>query len=438
MNVAPELRSTIKGRVLVPGDEGFEQATRPWNVSVAQPVDAVVDAADADDVAALVRHARLNGRTVLTQPSGHGATGDVEGTILLRTGHLDEFDVRPSERTARVGAGVKWGRVMEAASPHGLTGLAGSSPVVSVTGYTVGGGLSWFSRRHGFAADAVRAFDIVDAGGDRARVTADSDPDLFWALRGGSGDFAIVTAIEFDLFPAPRLYGGRLTWPGEKAPEVLAAFREVTAAAPDELAVWFDLLQFPGAPPLAGVDFTFLGDAADAAGLLGPFDKIGGLLSDGRRVLPVAELGSITAEPTDPSPGSSRAELLTELTDDVAATLLEEPIDPLLSVQLRHLGGALARPHENAGASGRITEPYLLYMLGIAATPERGAAARGRQAEIATALTAATSGRKPYTFLTAGEKAASAFSPAALSRLREIKRDRDPLGVFRSNFPVNG
>ncbi|MFI0447077.1 FAD-binding oxidoreductase [Actinomadura sp. 6N118] len=437
MNIAHELSNTIKGQVLAAGDEGFEQASRPWNVAVPQPVDAVVDAADADDVAALVRYARLNGRTVLAQPSGHGATGDVEGAILLRTGRLNELDVRPAERIARVGAGVKWGQVLEAASPHGLAGLAGSSPVVSVTGYTLGGGLSWFSRMHGFGADAVRAFDIVDAGGDKARVTADSDPDLFWALRGGSGDFAMVTAIEFDLFPAPQLYGGRLMWPAAKAPEVLAAFREVSATAPDELAVWFDLLQFPGAAPLVAVDSTYLGDAADAAALLAPFDKIGGVLNDNRAVLPVAELGSITAEPTDPAPGRSRAELLTELTDDVAAVLLEKPIDPLLSVQLRHLGGALARPDGNAGASGRITEPYLLYMFGIPATPERGAAIRDRQAELATALTASTSGRKPYTFLAPGEKAASAFSPATLSRLRDIKRDRDPLGVFRGNFPIN-
>ncbi|GAA4227960.1 FAD/FMN-containing dehydrogenase [Streptosporangium album] len=130
-----------------------------------QPVLAVVEAGDADDVAALAGYARLAGLTVSAQPSGHGATGDVDGVILLRTGRLDGVDIRPGQRSVRVGAGVKWDRELTAASPHGLTGLAGSSPVPSVIGYTLGGGLSWFGRRHGFAADSVRALDVVDAGG---------------------------------------------------------------------------------------------------------------------------------------------------------------------------------------------------------------------------------------------------------------------------------
>ncbi|MEV4259707.1 FAD-dependent oxidoreductase, partial [Spirillospora sp. NPDC049652] len=190
MSIGNELRGVLRGTVLEAGDDGFERARRPWNLAVEQPVRAVVEAADAEDVAALVRHARLAGLTVATQPSGHGATGDTADAVLLRTTRLDELSVDPETRTARAGAGVKWGRVLEAASPHGLTGLAGSSPAVTVTGYTLGGGLSWFGRRHGFASDSVRAFEVVDASGTPARVTAASDPDLFWALRGGGGDLA--------------------------------------------------------------------------------------------------------------------------------------------------------------------------------------------------------------------------------------------------------
>jgi FAD/FMN-containing dehydrogenase len=432
MDIGDELRSVVRGSVLAAGDDGFEQARRPWNLAVDQPVRAVVDAADADDVASLVRRARLMGLTIATQPSGHGATGNVEDVVLLRTSRLGELDVRPDRRLARVGAGVDWGRVLRAASPHGLTGLAGSSPVVTVTGYTLGGGLSWFSRKHGFASTSVRAFEIVDADGTRSRVTAESDPELFWALRGGGGDLAIVTALEFDLHPAPLLYGGRTVWPADKAPAVLAAYREVTATAPDELSVWYDLLQFPGAAPLVAIDSTFLGAGGDAEILLRPFDKVDGRLSDSRAMLPVAELGSITAEPTDPGPGHSRAELLTELTDEAVATLLSRPVDPLLSVQLRHLGGALARPSDSA--AGHLTEQFALYMFGIAG--ERSPEIRARQHEIARALVPYTSGRKPFTFLAPGERAANALTGDAIARLRHLKRSRDPLGVFRSNFPV--
>jgi UDP-N-acetylenolpyruvoylglucosamine reductase len=438
MTIRNDLRAAVNGRILTPGDEGFDAARRPWNLAVDQRVAAVVDAADAADVAAVIRRARLAGLAVLAQPSGHGASGESDGVILLRTGGLGGVEIRPEERLARVGAGVKWGEVLTAAGRHGLTGLAGSSPVVGVTGYTLGGGLSWFSRAHGFAANSVRAFDVVDADGARHRVTAESDPELFWALRGGSGEFAVVTATEFDLHPAPELYGGRMVWPAAAAAAVLEAYREVTRTAPDELTVWYDLLQFPGAPAVVAVDATYLGPAGEAGTLLRRFDTIAGRTGDSRGPLPIAELGSVTAEPTDPGPGMSRAELLTELTDDVAEALLARPIDPLLSVQLRHLGGALARPSADAGACGGLTEPYLLYTFGIPATPGKAAAVAGRQRELAATLTPHTSGRKPYTFLAPGERAAHAFTPAVLGRLRALKRERDPRGTFRTNYPVLG
>lgn len=435
MNIGDELRGVICGTVLAAGDEGFEQARLPWNLAIEQPVRAVVEAADADDVAALVRHAHLAGLTIATQPSGHGATGNTGEVILLRTTRLQDLEIRPRERVARVGAGVKWGRVLEAAGPHGLTGLAGSSPAVTVTGYTLGGGLSWFSRKHGFASQSVHAFDIVDATGIRTRVTAETDPDLFWALRGGGGDFAIVTAIEFALHPAPRLYGGRMLWPADKAPAVLDAYRQITATAPDELTIWYELLQFPGAAPMVAVDATFLGDAGHAETLLRVLDKIPGQLSDSRAMLPVSHLGSITAEPTDPGPGRSRAELLTGLADDAWPALLQRPIDPLLSVQLRHLGGALARP--SGTAAGHLDEPFALYMFGIPGQ-DGGIAVRDRQRQIADALIPHTTGRKPFTFLAPGDRAANAFTPTTLARLRALKRARDPRGTFRSNFPVLG
>ncbi|MFG3438726.1 FAD-binding oxidoreductase [Nonomuraea sp. NPDC047897] len=435
MSLHNELRTVLRGKVLVAGDEGFEQARRPWNRAVEQPVRAVVEAADADDVAALIRYARLAGLTVTTQPSGHGASGDAADLILLRTGRLDELHIDPGARVARAGAGVSWGSVLQAASPYGLTGLAGSSPAVTVTGYTLGGGLSWFSRKHGFASSSVRAFEVVDAVGARARVTAESDPELFWALRGGGGDFAVVTAVEFDLHPAPVLYGGRMMWPAELAPAVLDAYREITAEAPDELTVWYELLQFPGAAPLVAIDATFLGDGGGAETLLRPLEKIPGVISDSRALLPVAELGSITAEPTDPGPGRSRAELLTGLTDEVAAAVLERPIAPLLSVQLRHLGGALARPTDTA--AGHLEEPFALYMFGIPGQ-DGGAAVGDRQTELADALIPHTTGRKPFTFLAPGERAASAFTAQNLAQLRSVKRTLDPRGTFRSNFPVLG
>ncbi|MFE3447382.1 FAD-binding oxidoreductase [Nonomuraea sp. NPDC059194] len=399
-----------------PGDESFEQAAKPWNLAVHQPVRAVAEAYDADDVAEAVKLARKEGLALAAQPSGHGASGDVDDAILLRTRGLSSLEIDPAARIARVGAGVAWGQVQAAAAAHGLTGLPGSSPVVTVTGYTLGGGLSWFSRAYGWASSDVRSFDIVDAEGRRSTVTPDDE--LFWALRGGGGDFALVTSIEFDLHPAPHLYGGRVLWPADRAPEVLEAFREITATAPDELTLWFELLQFPGAPPFVAVDSTYLGQ--DASRLLAPLDRIGGALSDTRGLMPITALGDITGEPTDPSAGASKARLIDDL-DGILDRLM--PIDPLISVQIRHLGGALAKPSDSA--AGRLDEPYLLYLFGRPGVEDR-------QREIIDG------GRKPYTFLSPGESAADAFPAETLERLRGIKRRHDPDGVFRSNYPVLG
>ncbi|WP_149263694.1 FAD-binding oxidoreductase [Actinomadura sp. K4S16] len=426
------LRSAVRGRVLLPGDPEFDAARRPWNLAVEQPVEAVVEAADADDVAALVRHARTAGLGIATQPNGHGATGRTGGAILLRTRRLDALEIDPAARRARVGAGVASGRLQAAVAPHGLTGLPGSSPVVSVAGVALGGGLSWFGRAHGWVADSVTALEIVDADGRRRRVAADTDPDLFWALRGGGGDVAVVTSLELALHPAPHLYGGRVLWSAEHASEVMDAYRRITAAAPDALTAWLDLLHFPGADPMVAVDATYLGPADEARDLLRPLDGLPRPLSDGRAVMPVSELGAITAEPTDPGAGRSRAELLTALDDGAVKALLADPVAPLLSVQIRHLEGAFARPSDSP--HGPLTEPYALYMFGIPSDPATAEAVAAKQAALAGQLP--TTGRKPYTFLNPEETAANAFTPETLTRLRGIKTHHDPHNVFRSNFPA--
>ncbi|MFI6316639.1 FAD-binding oxidoreductase [Nonomuraea sp. NPDC050556] len=386
-------RNTIRGRVHLPGEAGFDD-------TVDQRVVAVVEAAGVDDIRALLRFAASAGIPVTTQPGGR--TG---GSILLRTGRLNEIAVDPRTRIARVGAGVRAGEVQAAASRHGLTGTPGSSPAVSVTGYLLGGGLGCFAREYGWAADHVRAFDVVDATGRPARVSADSDPDLFWALRGGGGDFAIVTAAEYALHPEPLLFGGRMTWPAERAAEVVDAFRAITADAPDELTVSVDLL------PLrrVAVDATYLGEEATARDLLHPLDRIGDLISDSRTMTP------ITAEPI------ARAELLTDLDDVAVKTLLSAPF----RVRIRHLGGALARHSDTP--HGAVSEQYAVHLSG---------AIRDRQHALIAALGDKVTGRKPFAFLAPGESAAQAFSPDTIDRLRRIKRERDPKGVFRSNFPV--
>ncbi|MBN6054791.1 FAD-dependent oxidoreductase [Nonomuraea sp. RK-328] len=431
-----DLRHAVRGRVLLPGEDGFDEAARPWAMGVRQPVSAVVEAEDAADVAALVRYAREAGLTVTAQPSGHGASGDAQGVILLRTGRLDRVEVDAQARVARVGAGAQWGRVLAETGRHGLTGPAGSSPAVTVAGFVAGGGISWFGRAYGWAADSVRAFEIVDADGEQVRVTGESDAELFWALRGGGGDYALITSIELALYPAPSVYGGRITWPAARAGAVFDAFRRITADAPRELSVWINrMAPPPPAPPMVGVDVTYLGDDAEAKALLSAFDEIGGSLSDSRGLMDIADLGTIAAEPVEPSPMLARTELLTGLDEATLETLAGAGLAPLLNLQVRQLGGALAEADPAGGAGGALAEPYMLYLLGLR-LPHLADAVRARQAALVEALGEAVSGRKPYTFLAPGDDAAQAFPADALARLCEVKRHRDPYGVFRANFPV--
>ncbi|MFB7722607.1 FAD-binding oxidoreductase [Nocardia sp. NPDC056100] len=430
-----ELRGTIRGRVLTPGDADFEQAAAPWNTAVTQRPAVVVEAADAQDVAAVVRFARAAGRFVITQPTGHGATDAIEDAILLRTGLLNSVSIDPEARMARVGAGANWGQVQTAAAAHGLAGLSGSNPVVGVTGYTLGGGVGWFGRKYGWASNAVRAFEIVNAEGEQVRVTADNDPELLWALCGGGGDFGVVTALEFELFPVPRVYGGRVTWPGARLYEVWDLFRQLTSHAPDELSVWFQRFQFPQAPEMVAIDIAYLGDPERGRALVAAIDALGGAVADTRAVLSVANLGDITAEPTAPSPSVSRAELLTDLDDATVKVLLGESVAPLLNIQVRHLGGALGLP--GAGARGPLPEQYVVYLLGLG-LPQLRDAVSAKQNALVEALGAHISGAKPYTFLAPGESVAAAFDARTLERLRVLKRDRDADNVIRANFGVLG
>lgn len=430
-----DLRQSVRGRVLLSGDAEFEQASQPWNLAITQRVGAVVEAADADDVAAVLAQARKAGVPVVTQPTGHGATGDIDGAILLRTHRLNGIEIDPEARIARVGSGNAWGEIQKAAAAHGLTGLAGSNPVVGVTGYTLGGGAGWFTRKYGWASDAVRAFDIVDADGRPARVTADNDPELFWALRGGGGDFAIVTGLEFDLFPVPSVYGGRVMFPGARTTEVWETFRELTTDAPAELSVWFQRFQFPNAPEMVALDVAYLGDEEAGREAVAAIDKLGGFVADKRGVLTPAQIGEITSEPTDPSPSLSRGDLLTDIGDEVTKVLVDDAVAPLMNIQVRGLGGGFATAQPEGGARGPVTEPYLMYLLGLGIPQVRDAVAAKRQA-VVEALGDHISGSKPYTFLSPGETAAAAFDDATLARLRDLKRNRDQHNVIRANFPV--
>src|SRR4051794_11443886 len=218
-----ELRSKLAGTVVAPGDPSWDEARQAWNLHADQRPALVALPENVDDVVAIVEFARAGGLRVAAQGTGHNASAiaSLERTVLVRTCRMKGVAIDAPGRRARVAAGTVWAEVTGPASEHGLAPLAGSSPDVGVVGYTLGGGLSWLSRRHGLAANSVIAIEMVTADGRVVRTDRDHEPGLFWALRGGGGSFGVVTAIEFALHPAPSVYGGAMLWPWERAAEVL-------------------------------------------------------------------------------------------------------------------------------------------------------------------------------------------------------------------------
>ena len=199
-------RHAVRGSVLAPGDEGWDEARTPWNVQFEQHPALIVVPANSADVQAVVRFATANGLRVAPQGTGHGVAslGDLSDAVLVRMTELRDVEIDVEAQQARAGAGVIWEDVVNPAAEHGLVALHGSSPDVGIAGYTLGGGMGWLARKHGLAANSVTAIEVVTADGEFHRVDHTHERDLFFALRGGGGNFGIVTAIEFKLFPMRR------------------------------------------------------------------------------------------------------------------------------------------------------------------------------------------------------------------------------------------
>jgi FAD/FMN-containing dehydrogenase len=444
------LRTRLAGDVVGPTDAGWDDARRAWNVAFDQRPALVALPESAEDVQAVVVFAHERGLRVAPQGTGHnpGPLGPLDGTILLSTARMRGVEIDAARRVARIDAGVLWGEVTGPASEHGLAPLAGSSPDVGVVGYTLGGGLSWLGRKHGLAADSVLAIEVVTADGRLRRVDGVQDADLYWALRGGGGSFGVVTALELRLFDVPEVYAGSLWWPWERSAEVLHAWRDWSATAPDEVTTSIRIMQFPPIPivpePLRGrswvtIDGAFLGDAAAGGELLRPLRELGPELDLFESVSPAA-LSRIHGDPEEPTPAISASCMLRELTPEAVDSMLEVAGpgsgSPLLMVELRHLGGALGRRAPHAGALGSFAGEYLMYALTIPMAPELVAAFAATAPRLLAALAPVADGRNYLNFVEGEADPATFFEPGAYERLRAIKGAVDSGNLFRANHEI--
>lgn len=445
-----ELVRLATGRVTLPSDPGWDRSRRAWNLAVDQHPAAVVEAADAADVATVVRHAARTERRLALQRTGHGAASlqSLRDMVLVRTSALTEIAVDAQRHRARVGAGVLAHELGAAAGAHGLTFLAGSAPDVGVTGYTLGGGVGWLARRYGLACNRVVAADVVTADGEARRIHHEADPELFWALRGGGGSFAAVTALELELVPVAQVYAGSLLWPIERAAEVVRTWRDWTAQLPDTVTSIARLLRFPSSSavpgPLRGrqlvsVEAAFLDDVEAADVWLRPLRA---LRAESETFGPrsTLALGELHGDPRDPAPTLTETRLLHALSDATLDAILSSTgpgtACPLAAVDLRHLGGALSRSLPVHGVLDRLEAGYAMYAMGVPSTAERAGA-------VGASLTALREATAPWDagsqYLNLADRPVDPtrlFGPERSERLRAVKGAYDPSDRFVSNHPI--
>jgi FAD/FMN-containing dehydrogenase len=439
---AETLRGLCGGAVHLPGDPSYDMARSPWNIGLTDHPAAVVYPAFPDEVAEVLRAAAAAGLRVAVQGTGHGAPplqGRLADAVLLRTAAMSELSVDSDRRSVRAGAGVLWGDLTTAAGRHGLAALHPSSPDVGVAGYSLGGGIGWYARRFGLQCNSVTAVELVLADGTAVRATADSEPDLFWALRGGAAPLGVVTALEFDLVPLETVVAGYLVWDWTEVERVLPAWVAWCADAPDEATTSFRLVDVPPdelipaelhGRRLAMIDGAVLGDDAFAADILAPLRALAPEFDTVERVA-ADTLPRLHLDPEGPTPAYASSTLVSGLPDAAVAAVVDaagpRSGTRLAAAELRQLGGALGRPHPGGGALDHLDGGFLALGLGLG---EFANEVRQDAARFLAAVAPWATGRQYLPMLDERTDTRKVFPPGVHARLSAIRRAVDPDGLF--------
>ncbi|PZF82848.1 FAD-binding oxidoreductase [Jiangella anatolica] len=424
---ATVLRGAIAGAVHEPGDAAYDAHRKPLLPTLDPRPAVVVEARSTADVQAAVRAAREHDLAFSVQSTGHGTYVPNDGGLLLKTTAMSSVFVDPRRQVVRVRPGTVWGDVLAATRPYGLAPLSGSSPTVGVTGYTLGGGMGWLARKHGFAADSVLSADIVTADGSLLTVGPDRHPDLFWAIRGGGGGFGVVTSLEFRVYPVAQVYGGISWFDASRAGDALREYRDWAAAAPDEMSSAVTLGTIPDVEAMPAelrgrrafaIKTLYTGRADDAERLLRPLRLAAGpALVDGYRSMDYAD-AAMGGTP------SRFFDFIPVLGDDVVDTVVEAA-EAGSTVEIRNYGGATARPAAGAGPVSHRGVPFSVIL--DRPTPE-----------IVDRLRPHGIGGAFLNFLADTTRTSAAYTPADYARLRSVKAAYDPARFFAQGHAALG
>jgi FAD/FMN-containing dehydrogenase len=441
-----ELRSRVHGPVHAAGEDGLAGEVASWNLATQHAPAIAVGATCDADVAAAVSWAAVHGLRVAVQATGHGPVAAGPDSMLITTRRMQGVRIDPGRRIARVEAGVTWHRLLQTAAESGLAGPSGSSSGVGVVGYTLGGGLGPLGRHHGFAADLVTAVEIVTADGRLRRVSAESEPELFWAVRGAKSSLGVVTALEMELVPLADLYAGGIFFAGADAGPVLHAFRTWAPTLPEEVSTSIAIIRIPDlefVPELLRgqtalhLRYTYSGtDLAEGERLVAPMRAAGEILLDLIGRIRSTDMDSIHMDPVDPLATWEKGLLLSDVTEETVEALLAAAGPqvhlPLMIVELRLMGGQLARQPEVPNAVPGRGAAFAMLVIGPGA-PELAQVVPAAAKGVLGAMHPWKAPEGIVNFLgrvSGPEEVAAAYSLSTLERLRTLKAAFDPAGVF--------
>jgi FAD binding domain len=439
------LRASCTGVVATASDDAYAAEVSTWNLAVELRPLVAIGATNTADVAHAVRWAAELGLAVGVNTTGHGAVPNADGALLINTRRMTDVRIDVTSATATVSAGARLRDVTAAAAPHGLACVQGSSGSAGAVGFTLGGGLGVMSRTFGLAADRVLSIDVVTADGRSRTVDTDHHPDLFWALRGGKGNFGVVTSYRIALERLTTFYGGGLFFDGADARAVWHGYRQWIAEHTEATSSSVALLHLPPDPHLpapirgrrvAHVRLAHVGDHREGARLARRMRTFAPVVLDTLGELPITALDLVHLDPPNPTPAHERGCLLDELSDDTIDAILRHVTaedTPLVLVEVRHLGGAIARPPAIPSAVPGRAAPFLMFAI----APHVPALADISPRAVAGLLDAVRPWRHPETlpnFLGRSfrpDDVTAAWSPRTLDHLLDIKHGWDLVNVFR-------
>jgi FAD/FMN-containing dehydrogenase len=440
-----DVRATVAGRVIAPDDVDYDESRQVFNAAIDRRPALIVRPAAATDVSYVVTLAREHGLELAVRGGGHGMAGHgtSDGGIVLDLSDMAELVIDPERRTAEAQAGLTAGEYTTAAAAYGLATGFGDTGSVGIAGITLGGGIGWFVRKHGLTVDDLLAVELVTADGDVRRVDAGSHPDLFWALRGGGGNFGVVTRLKYRLHEVDSVLGGMLILPA--SPAVLRSYVSVADDAPDELSTIAQLAPLPPLPFVAAehhgqlalmVSVVYAGDLESGQQVVAPLRALATPIADLIRPMPYPEM----YEEAGP-PGRPKVAVRSTFVDDIDESMADRMFGqlrtappPMAMAQVRVLGGAMARIPADATAFAHRGRRMLVTVGAMHMGPGDAAVQEAWAGGFLSALRPAARGAFVNFMGAEGDaRVREAYPEGAYERLLMVKRRYDPTNLFRLN-----